>query len=146
MGVQLLLKAAVPLAGILATAWDRCRKTGPLQTPASPGAVLQRARRMYIHVWMEPSATNGQSRQQMWRHNRKRYDVTIKKGSSTVRVIPLKIHSVVTKNRYHKSLDVVTCYIIHGHCMSPPTRVFTSMCMWFISLEMEELNVRIFVP
>ena len=28
---------------------DRCRKTGPLQTPASPGAVLQRAR--HIHVW-----------------------------------------------------------------------------------------------
>ena len=54
MGAQLLLKAALPLAGILATAWYRCRKTGPLQTPASPGAVLQRARRMYIHVWMEP--------------------------------------------------------------------------------------------
>ena len=49
MGAQLLLKAALPLAGILATASDRCRKTGPLQTPASPGAVLQRARR--IHVW-----------------------------------------------------------------------------------------------
>ena len=49
MGAQLLLKAALPLTGILATASDRCRKTGPLQTPASPGAVLHRARR--IHVW-----------------------------------------------------------------------------------------------
>ena len=37
MGAQLLLKAALPLAGILATASDRCRKTGPLQTPASIG-------------------------------------------------------------------------------------------------------------
>ena len=49
MGAQLLLKAALPLAGILATASDRCRKTGPLQTPASPGAVLQRARRIHVH-------------------------------------------------------------------------------------------------
>ena len=43
MGAQLSLKAALPLAGILATASDRCRKTGPLQTPASPDAVHQRA-------------------------------------------------------------------------------------------------------
>ena len=48
MEAQLSLKAALPLAGILATASDRCRKTGPLQTPASPGAVHQRARRMYV--------------------------------------------------------------------------------------------------
>ena len=48
IGAQLLLKAALPLAGILATASDRCRKTGPLQTPASPGAVLQRARRIHV--------------------------------------------------------------------------------------------------
>ena len=32
MGVQLSLKAALPLAGILATASDRCRKTGPWTT------------------------------------------------------------------------------------------------------------------
>ena len=31
MGVQLSLKAALPLAGILATASDHCSKTGPRQ-------------------------------------------------------------------------------------------------------------------
>ena len=37
MGAQLLLKAALPLAGILATASDRCRKTG-----AAPDSCLPR--------------------------------------------------------------------------------------------------------
>ena len=37
MGAQLLLKAVLPLAGILATASDRCRKTG-----VAPGGRLNK--------------------------------------------------------------------------------------------------------
>ena len=130
MGAQLSLKPALPLAGILATASDRYRKTGPLQTPASPGAVLQRARRIHVS-WCPAQQMDSRANKcdviignDMTSQSRKDLRQCV---LSHWRFIQLSLRIVT-----HKSLDVVTQFL-DTVCLHQPEYLPPCVCGLFPS-------------